>query len=180
MNLKLILLVMASLFVSQVNAQTNARIADDPISAALLEQSGYEPDTVPLSSFAARKAGADAQKGHYRTRYVGRKNRIVAEKEQTQYEEPAYGTPNEFKKNVLDPTAVASVGMPRSLGMLGQVGGASWYECGVKSGVQSSTESTGHDERTSALSVGEHGVRYEGRARRQFQYRGYFKCIAGV
>lgn len=114
---------MASLFFNQANAQTVTRIEDDPISAALLEQSGYEPDTTPTSTFAARKAEADAQRGHYRTRYIGRKNRIVAEKEETQYEEPVYGGQDELEENVLDPRAVANVGMAQSLSMLGQSGG---------------------------------------------------------
>lgn len=134
MAFKLIFFIMGLLFVSQVNAQTSARLEGDPISAALLEQSGYESDSTPVSGFAVRKAEADAQKGHYRTRYVGRKNRIVAEKEETQYEEPAYGTPNELEENVLDPTAVASVGMAQSLSMLGQSGRSIGMNAGLNQG----------------------------------------------
>lgn len=134
MNFRLIFLITTLLFVSQANAQTGAGGGDDPISTALLEQSGYEPYTTPVSSFAARKAQADAQKGHYRTRYSGKKNRIVAEKEATQYEEPAYGTSSELEENVLDPKAVASVGMAQSLSMLGQSGSSISMNAGLNRG----------------------------------------------
>ncbi len=71
-----------------------------------------------MSSFSARKAEADALKGHYRIRYAGRKNRIAAEKEESDYQTPSYSEPGALTENTLDPSAASSVKTQQVSGML--------------------------------------------------------------
>lgn len=57
-------------------------------------------------------------KGHYRIRYAGRKNRIAAEKEESDYQTPSYSEPGALAENTLDPSAVSSVKTQQVSGML--------------------------------------------------------------
>jgi hypothetical protein len=95
-----------------------AQVEGDALSAAPLDQAGYGEGNFTVSSFSARKAEADALKGHYRIRYAGRKNRIAAEKEESDYETPSYSEPGALTENTLDPSAASSVKTQQVSGML--------------------------------------------------------------
>lgn len=95
-----------------------AQVESDPLAMEPLDQPGSGKGNFTVSNFSARKAEADVLKGHYRTRYVGRKNRILAEKEESEYEAQSYSTPDEFTENTLDPSVVSSVKNRQVLSML--------------------------------------------------------------
>ncbi|MCX4172732.1 MULTISPECIES: hypothetical protein [Paraburkholderia] len=95
-----------------------AQVEGDALSVAPFDQAGYGEGTFTVSSFSARKAEADALKGHYRIRYAGRKNRIAAEKEESEYQAPSYSEQGALVENTLDPSAVSNVKTQQVSGML--------------------------------------------------------------
>ncbi|MFL9868199.1 hypothetical protein PQR67_28815 [Paraburkholderia fungorum] len=113
-----------------------AQVEGDVLSMVPSNQSSYREGTFTVSNFSARKAEADALKGHYRIRYAGRKNRIAAEKEESEYQAQSYSTPDAFAENTLDPSAVSSVKTQQVLGML--AGGVGQKQ-GVGHGLNSSS-----------------------------------------
>ncbi|MFM0074008.1 hypothetical protein PQQ86_22895 [Paraburkholderia sediminicola] len=112
-------LKIASLIIYMVLATcARAQVQGDVLSMAPLDQAGYREGTFTVSNLSARKAEADALRGHYRIRYTGRKNRIAAEKEESEYQEQSYTEPDSFAENTLDPSVVSSGKTQQALGML--------------------------------------------------------------
>lgn len=64
---------------------------------------GYGPDVT--SRMGKKRMERDALRGHYHARYVGRTNRIEAEKEETRYETVRYDKPDRARQSVLDPAS---------------------------------------------------------------------------
>ncbi|MCP2088830.1 UNVERIFIED_ORG: hypothetical protein J2Y81_004917 [Paraburkholderia sediminicola] len=111
-------LKIASLIIYMVLAScARAQVQGDVLSMAPLDQAGYREGTFTVSNFSARKAEADALRGHYRIRYTGRKNRIAAEKEESEYQAQSYTEPDAFAENTLDPSVVSSGKTQQALGM---------------------------------------------------------------
>jgi hypothetical protein len=134
-------LKIASLIVYLLSANcAYAQMDSDPLAMAPLDQPSYGEGTFTVSNFSARKAEADALKGHYRIRYAGRKNRIATEKEESEYQAQSYSVPDAFAENTLDPSAVSNVKTQQVLGIL--AGGA-----GQKQGM-------GHGPNSSGLIAG--------------------------
>lgn len=117
-----------------------AQVDSDVLSMAPLDQPSYGEGTFTVSNFSARKAEADALKGHYRIRYAGRKNRIAAEKEESEYQAQSYSAPDAFAENTLDPSAVSSAKTQQVLGVLA---GGIGQKQGMGHGLNSSSLMTG-------------------------------------